>query len=73
MMTPEDAKAFVRGRFEDFVNRQDLAVDYQERGVDVTPGLPSGPPAPGNISQRPSADFRVSTSASKTSSPKAPE
>lgn len=53
MLTPEDAKAFVRRHFEDFVNRQDLsaadrnfAPDYQEHGSDVPPGLPAGPEGP---------------------------
>jgi predicted SnoaL-like aldol condensation-catalyzing enzyme len=53
MMSLEDAKAFVRSHFEDFVNRQDLsaadrnfAADYREHGVDVPPGLPPGPEGP---------------------------
>ena len=53
MMTSEEAKAFVRRHFEDFVNRQDLsaadrnfAADYQEHGSDVPPGLPPGPTGP---------------------------
>jgi len=53
MMTPDDAKAFVRGHFEDFVNRQDLSAadrnfahDYREHGSDVPPGLPDGPEGP---------------------------
>jgi predicted ester cyclase len=53
MMTSEEAKAFVRGHFEDFVNRKDLsatdrnfAADYQEHGSDVPPGLPPGPAGP---------------------------
>ena len=53
MMTPEEAKAFVRRHFEDFVNSQDLsaadrnfAVDYHEHGTDVPPGLPPGPAGP---------------------------
>ncbi len=52
-MRSEDAKAFVRRHFEDFVNRQDLsaadrnfAADYQEHGTDVPPGLPPGPDCP---------------------------
>ncbi len=52
-MTSEEAKAFVRGHFEDFVNRKDLsatdrnfAADYQEHGSDVPPGLPPGPAGP---------------------------
>src|SRR5882762_4969941 len=47
-MNSEEAKAFVRGHFEDFVNRKDLsaadrnfAADYQEHGADVPPGLPA--------------------------------
>ncbi|MCU1258800.1 MAG: uncharacterized protein JWO80_1685 [Bryobacterales bacterium] len=53
MLTPEDAKSFVRRHFDDFVNRQDLsaadrnfAADYQEHGPDVPPGLPPGPQGP---------------------------
>lgn len=53
MLTPEDAKSFVRRHFDDFVNRQDLsaadrnfAADYQEHGADVPPGLPPGPQGP---------------------------
>ena len=52
-MNPEEAKAFVRRHFEEFVNRQDLsaadrnfAAGYQERGSDVPPGLPAGPEGP---------------------------
>jgi predicted ester cyclase len=52
-MNPEEAKAFVRRHFEEFVNRQDLsaadrnfAADYQEHGSDVPPGLPAGPSGP---------------------------
>jgi ketosteroid isomerase-like protein len=52
-MNPEEAKAFVRRHFEEFVNRQDLsaadrnfAADYQEHGSDVPPGLPAGPDGP---------------------------
>jgi ketosteroid isomerase-like protein len=52
-MDSEQAKAFVRSHFEDFVNRQDLsaadrnfAPDYQEHGSDVPPGLPPGPEGP---------------------------
>ena len=51
-MTTEEAKAFVRRHFEDFVNRQDLSAadrnfagDYREHGADApasTPG-PEGP------------------------------
>ena len=53
IMSSEDAKAFVRRHFEDFVNRQDLsaadrnfAPDYREHGSDVPPGLPPGPAGP---------------------------
>ena len=53
MMSSEEAKAFVRRHFEDFVNRQDLSAaernfssDYQEHGADVPPGLPPGPAGP---------------------------
>src|SRR5713101_2914725 len=52
-MRSEDAKAFVRRHFEDFVNCQDLsaadrnfAADYQEHGTDVPPDLPPGPDGP---------------------------
>jgi predicted ester cyclase len=52
-MSSEEAKAFVRRHFEDFVNRQDLtaadrnfAADYREHGADVPPGLPPGPDGP---------------------------
>ena len=52
-MNPEEAKAFVRRHFEEFVNRQDLsaadrnfAADYQEHGSDVPAGLPAGPSGP---------------------------
>lgn len=47
-MNSEEAKAFVRRHFEDFVNRHDLsaadrnfAAGYQEHGSDVPPGLAS--------------------------------
>src|SRR5215469_11328250 len=53
MMTTEEAKAFVRRHFEDFVNRQDLsaadrnfASDYQEHGSDAPPGSQPGPEGP---------------------------
>ncbi|HEV8043489.1 MAG TPA: ester cyclase [Bryobacteraceae bacterium] len=52
-MNSEEAKAFVRRHFEDFVNRQDLSAadrnftaDYQEHGSDVPVGLPAGPSGP---------------------------
>ena len=52
-MTTEEAKAFVRRHFEDFVNRQDLtaadrnfASDYQEHGVDAPLGSEPGPEGP---------------------------
>lgn len=52
-MNSEDAKAFVRRHFEEFVNRQDLsaaernfAAEYQEHGTDVPPDLPPGPSGP---------------------------
>lgn len=53
MMNSEEAEAFVRRHFEDFVNRQDLsaadrnfATDYREHGTDVPAGLPPGPEGP---------------------------
>lgn len=52
-MSLEDAKAFVRRHFDEFVNHQDLSAadrnfsaDYQEHGSDVPPGLPAGPAGP---------------------------
>ena len=52
-MTTEEAKAFVRRHFEDFVNRQDLsaadrnfAADYLEHGADAPPGSKPGPEGP---------------------------
>ena len=52
-MNSEEAKAFVRKHFDDFVNRQDLSAadrnfsaDYQEHGADVPAGLPPGPEGP---------------------------
>jgi ketosteroid isomerase-like protein len=52
-MNLEEAKAFVRQHFEDFVNRKDLtaadrnfAPDYQEHGSDSPAGLPPGPEGP---------------------------
>ena len=51
-MTPDEAKAFVRRHFEDFVNRQDLsaadrnfASDYREHGADAPASQP-GPDGP---------------------------
>ena len=48
--TPEEAKAFVRGHFEEFVNRKNIAIgeknfapDFVDHGSDVPPGLPPGP------------------------------
>jgi predicted ester cyclase len=48
--TPEEAKMFVRGHFEEFVNRKNIAIgktnfapDFVDHGSDVPPGLPSGP------------------------------
>jgi predicted ester cyclase len=52
-MTTEEAKAFVRRHFEDFVNRQDLtaadrnfASGYQEHGLDAPLGSVRGPEGP---------------------------
>ena len=52
-MNIEEAKAFVKQHFEDFVNKQDLSVadrnfspDYREHGADVPQGLPDGPEGP---------------------------
>jgi ketosteroid isomerase-like protein len=52
-MDSQEAKAFVRRHFQDFVNRQDLSAadrnfsaDYREHGMDVPPGLPIGPEGP---------------------------
>jgi len=52
-MDSQEAKAFVRRHFQDFVNRQDLSAadrnfsaDYREHGTDVPPGLPLGPEGP---------------------------
>ncbi len=49
-MTPEEAKAFVRRHFDEFVNRKDLsaagrnfAPDYMEHGADAPAGTPPGP------------------------------
>ena len=48
--TPEEAKAFVRNHFEEFVNRKNVAIgrvnfaaDFVDRGADVPPGTPPGP------------------------------
>jgi len=48
--TPEEAKEFVRGHFEEFVNRKNIAIgetnfaaDFVDHGSDVPPGLPPGP------------------------------
>jgi predicted ester cyclase len=52
-MTTEDAKAFVRRHFEDFVNQRDLSAadrnfagDYQEHGADAPPISAPGPEGP---------------------------
>jgi predicted SnoaL-like aldol condensation-catalyzing enzyme len=49
-MTHAEMKQFIRGHFEDFVNRQRLdvadvnfAADFIDHGDDVPPGLPAGP------------------------------
>ena len=49
-MTVDEAKAFVRDHFEQFVNRKNLGIaevnfapEFQDHGADVPPGLPSGP------------------------------
>ena len=48
--TIEEAKAFVRNHFEEFVNRKNIAIgeknlspDFVDHGTDVPPGLPPGP------------------------------
>jgi predicted ester cyclase len=48
--TPEEAKAFVRAHFEEFVNRKNIAIgetnfspDFVDHGSDVPSGLPPGP------------------------------
>ncbi len=48
--TTEEAKAFVRGHFEEFVNRKNIAIgeknfapNFVDHGSDVPPGLPPGP------------------------------
>ena len=60
-MTPDEAKAFVRRHFEDFVNRQDLsaadrnfASDYREHGADA----PASQPGPDGPKQYLAAAFR---------------
>jgi ketosteroid isomerase-like protein len=52
-MTTEEAKAFVRRHFEDFVNQQDLSAadrnfagDYHEHGADAPPNSTPGPEGP---------------------------
>ena len=49
-MSPEQMKAFIRNHFEEFVNRQNLAIgdinfadDFVDHGADVPPGTPPGP------------------------------
>ncbi|QJW96805.1 ester cyclase [Frigoriglobus tundricola] len=48
--TTEEAKAFVRNHFEQFVNRKNIAIgtvnfspDFIDHGADVPPGTPPGP------------------------------
>ena len=48
--TLEEAKAFVRNHFEEFVNRKNVAIgkvnfspDFLDHGADVPPGTPPGP------------------------------
>jgi predicted ester cyclase len=48
--TTEQAKAFVRDHFEEFVNRRNIAIghvnfaaDFVDHGSDVPPGMPPGP------------------------------
>ena len=48
--TIEEAKAFVRNHFEEFVNRKNIAIgeknlspNFVDHGTDVPPGLPPGP------------------------------
>jgi hypothetical protein len=60
-MTIEQTKSFVRQHFDDFVNKQDLSAadrnfspDYQEHGSDAPPNSLPVPPAPSNISLKPS-------------------
>ncbi len=49
-MTHEEARAFIRNHFEEFVNRKNVqignvnfAADFVDRGADVPPGMPPGP------------------------------
>jgi predicted ester cyclase len=49
-MTHEEARAFIANHFEEFVNRQNLAIGnvnfapgFVDHGADVPPGLPPGP------------------------------
>lgn len=49
-MTHEEMKSFIRGHFDEFVNRQNLdiadinfAPSFVDHGADVPPGLPPGP------------------------------
>ena len=49
-MTPTEMKEFIRNHFEDFVNRQNLAIGrvnfapgFVDHGADVPPGMPPGP------------------------------
>jgi predicted ester cyclase len=49
-MTHSEMREFVRGHFEDFVNRKNLniadinfAPEFVDHGTDVPPGLPPGP------------------------------
>jgi predicted SnoaL-like aldol condensation-catalyzing enzyme len=48
--TIEEAKAFVRNHFEEFVNRKNIAIgeknlapNFVDHGADVPPGTPPGP------------------------------
>jgi predicted ester cyclase len=48
--TVDEAKAFVRNHFEEFVNRKNIAIgkvnfaaDFVDHGADVPPGTPAGP------------------------------
>ena len=48
--TDDEAKAFVRNHFEEFVNRRNVAIgnvnfapEFIDRGTDVPAGLPPGP------------------------------
>lgn len=49
-MSAEEMKAFIRNHFEEFLNRQNLAIgdvnfaaDFIDHGADVPPGTPPGP------------------------------